>query len=492
MNPPFITVVESSKLPDYINSVLPRSWDEALKQNVPNKDTYSFVYYTVKLYEFAVNEISKGVKLATDERYIQSLQGKIDTIKEIRSCKFVQDLCTYNIKCEGGKIGLSNTLFCTLCALNVILLYSIGHQYRVTMEQFRSAIAWAKDQKVLTLDVRNHKTWSQMDVFVQIRALASQWSMLKLGEHLYEPFWFVSILEDKVSSFIFERHDDSIIDGTTESWVKPVSKGSKLKTVTLEYIDDVGNIFTAFDRSMFILQRIYNFNEATFSVSEFNKYRPLFMKWIQKSMETDVLPDYLDEARASSIYYCLREGENDTSLRKNNGVKIRSTKWMLHATTRPYQQITWLLQQHTFSKDGKPRKVYPKKWQYHFLKLNALLNVVGEFGVNFFESLYLQERNFWRVFNQRQIMKNVFIVEVLGEQFVIYQGTFYKANCVEDALLLWVLLMKKEKRCVFLERGNNIDLTPTLDSLLAEWNSEYHGTTNSANDPDNDEMDLVM
>lgn len=492
MNPPQIAVLEKSKLPDYINTILPLTWEEALRKPIPSKDTYQFVYYTVKLYELAINEISKGIKLTSNDQYIHLLQDKLDSIKEIRSCRFVEDVTKYNMKCESGKIGLSNVVFCTVCALNLIVLYSIGHRYRVSVDQFKAAIVWAREQKILTLDPKCHNTWTQMEVYTQIRALSSQWSMLKMGPEMYESFWFVSMLEDKVSSFIFEKHDESIIDGTIDSWVKPVTQNSKLKTVSLDYIDDVGNVFAAFDRSMFILQKVYSFKETVFPEEEFNKYRPLFRKWIQKSMETDVLADYLDDARSSSIYYCLREGENDTSLRKNNGVKIRSTKWMLHATTRPYLQITWLLQEHTFNKDGRPKKVYPKKWQYHFLKLNALLNVVGEFGVRFFESLYLQERNFWKVFSQKQVMKNVFITEVLGEQFVIFQDKIYKTECVEDALLLWVILMKKEKRCVFLEKGINIDLTPTIDSLLADWNSEYHNTNTTIVQDEDDTMDIVM
>jgi hypothetical protein len=481
-----VKLYDAEKIPKYAKTVIKDDWNDLLVQDIP-EDNNMAMFYVTKMYEECTVRLHKGIDIMQVSE-LEKMQKKINDIKLRMAGPGSQEFRMYNTQCESGLLCLSGTVFICVCALIQVLLEGLGSSFRVTQSQFEKSFEWAKKNKVITLDAKSHSEWTQMQVYIQLYTLCSRWTTLRSDNGL-EPFWFASILEDKIATFITFRQSESVLDGSKGIWVRKIPSGkSEITVPSYEFIDDCSSMLFGMDRSLIIMDRIYSKFEQ--GEEDTALYWDLYYKWVQEKKTEHVIPDYLDDARENFVPYCTREGEVMKAMRKNAGVALKSMRWTLHAT-RCYQQIIWMMQKHTYDKDGKPKGLYPRRWQDHCMKLRVLSDILGSFDIKFFTQVYIQEANFWKIFEERMVMQNPFIVEVLGEQIVIAYGKFYASKNVESAMLIWILMMKKNK-FMFISRNKTVDLSSAFDPLLTRWNNKFNKTLDDVLAELEDDMDIVL
>lgn len=479
---PIVKVYDEQKIPDYPKKVIKTEWDDILSQPLP--DDFNMIYFfVVKLYDLTVQKLQADMHLE-DGVTLSKIQKMIDSLKQLISGSRCLEFQKYNIKCETGKMAMSTAVFLAICSLIIVIQYSLGSSFRISEIQYRQTMNWALEEKLLILDPKDHMKWTMMQIYMQIYTMASRWTTIN-HRFKFQPFWMLSILEDKVAQILLERHDDTILDGTLDVWTRKVGN---IILPTPEYIDNVSGMMKGMDRTLIIITNMTHpkaFKQGVIPNGYLDRYIDLFKKWVDKKKDEDVLTDNLAYAREFSQYYCLREGEVQESIRKNNGTLIKSIKWQLHLT-RSYQAQLWMLQEHTYNKKGKVCGFYPMRWQVHCLKLSTYIDILGSFEIVFEKSVYIRDRNFWEIYSDGKVLANPFILETMGHQMVICEGHYYDTQSVEEALLLWTLFLRDKKNFIFNNEGKIKDLSETFQPLLSEWDINYVNEANFEMDEDND------
>lgn len=481
-----VKIYDTEKVPEYANKVISQEWGAIIRQDIP-KDFNMMYFYVVQLYELAMCRM-RDSKFITNLSEIDAVYRTMSGIQKCLVCERSEQFKIYNKACCNGKLSLSGTIFLCISTLNQYILGCLGTDRKLTDHQLHNSFEWAKNEKVIIFNEEGYNECTQMNLYIQIQALASKWSSVKKGEG-NESLHFVSLLEDKLSGFLTLKQSPEVMDGTLGPWTRDA--GGVL-VPTVEYIDDLANMFLGFYRSLYILEKIQDsFNLTLVPQQDIQVYNQLYKSWLEKKMYEPVLQDQVSDARKICVYYCIREGEIERSLREKNGVKLNSTKWVLHVT-RCYKQIVWFLEEHTYTKKGIVNNKFPRWWQKHCLKLNVFLNILGAYGINLCTSVFIQERNFWKLFLERHIMKNPFIVEVMGEHMVIFKDTYYSVKSVEDAFLLWMVLMKKLRKGLFIDQYKCIDISAVIDSHLSMWNLRFQEHSNIGGDMGDNSSDIVV
>lgn len=460
-----VSIYDSSKVPEYGRDNISSEWNVIIRQKPPD-DIELLFFYVAQLYDLAIFNIRNNV-VCTDRSELEPVFKLVRDLQKIVSSSKATELRRYNQTCADGKLSLMSCIFLCICAINQYILICINNTTKLTPEQYDQAFEWAYKNRVVLLDKDSFETWSQMMMYIQVQTLATVWSSLKRGEN-NSAFYFMILLEDRLSTLLTLQHKEDVMDGSGSTWVTRVSD---IVTASIEYIDDIANMFVGFYRSLYIFERISKFKKAEIPRHLFDTYKDEYYKWLKNEMYDPVLADYVDDSRSTAIYYCVREGEIERAIREKNGVRSKSIKWSLHVS-RVYKQITWMLQEHTYDKKGNVLKALPRSWQIHCLKLNVFVNFMGGFNLKLNDHTFIQERYFWEKLQLKEVFKNPFLVEIMGEHVLIHEGSYYQVECFEDGMLLWFILMDTKSKGIFKAELKTVDMKVTISTYLRTWDKQ--------------------
>lgn len=481
-----VNIYDRDKIPEYGKKNIGRQWGEVLRQDIP-EDVNVFFFYVTQVYEIVIMRIRDGEFIHTLSE-VNAVTALIESLQKKMCGKNSSLYKIYNQTCAGGKLSLSSMIFICICALNQYRLMCVASKFRADNAQWKLSFDWADEYKVRYLDRDTTEGWSQMAVYYQIQALANKWQFIRRGKN-YAAFVFVGILEDMIAQIITLSNDEKIMDGVDKKWTRRVMD---LIIPSNVYIDNIANIFSGFYRSMYLFEMLANMKKTDLPKNKIALYGDSFLKWMEEEMYQKQLPDNLDECRKISVYYCVGEGEMEASIREKHGVKSKSIKWSLHVT-RCYKQITWMLQEHTYDKKGNVmRDKLVRPWQLHCLKLNTFVNILGALEIDFTKMVFIREREFYDAQNSGNLGRNPYILEIMGEHFVIYSTMYYQVNSVEEALLVWCIILREKCKGIIKQEFRVTDMMIILDTYFSKWNKEFIANTVANGGEVTNEGDIIV
>jgi hypothetical protein len=393
-------------------------------------------------------------------------------------------LRNYVIKNMGGKWCHATNIFVLYCTCKVI--YNQIKNYLEGPTDPTQILNMMDEDELLLDNKKPISKYTQMEFMKQLIQISHKW--YSKGYSHYIGF-VVSMMEDRASILVTCIGDENEMDGSMDTHKWKLPGGSFC--CSREFVDNISCTFQSLYRSMYVRKKIESNCRlitpdlgATIFTGRYGDRNMLvdcMKKWLEKEGETIADDSFKDKLKIACINASLRPGELEIHTRNSGGVKPGSGVSVIEAT-RPSLQVSWWVTQAIAKGIGiKFNEKLPA------VKATTALMLFATYCESFIRfpwanEVVIKEKDYIAAKDCYLESPDPTILQCMGSYDVYYSGTLYQTNCIEETILIWLIIMKNDRQSTYKSNLESWDIS-RLCNMLDEWTKS---SSSSVIDSNND------